>query len=234
MPQKLQINYVNLAFALVALAGVAQFVFCVRLCMEHYPGGYRWGSHFVSDLGRTQTVAGADNSAVSHTFSRTTAVLGISLLPFMVTFPGLFAHGKYLLRILGFLSSIGLIGIGQTPYDKYVELHHIWLGIWVVPMAAMVFLLPLVLKMEAAAPESLIFLSALLLLATALYGIAGFRTGYVIMQKIVILLSMVWLTVVAASATIAATNVQSDRQQLLADQAAWYSKRLERRRRTMP
>jgi hypothetical protein len=234
MPQTLQINYSNLIFGMIALAGVVQFALCVNWSMNHYPGGYHWGDHFISDLGRTKTVFGQDNSLISGMFAQTTLILGLTLMPFMVALPGLFTYGKVPLRILGVLSSIGLIGIGQTPYDLNVDLHHVSLGLWVAPMAAMVILLPIFLKIDAAAPDSLIVLSLILLSATVLYGIAGFRTGYVVMQKVVVVLSIVWLMVVAISATIAAKHTPTNRQRLLADQAEWYSKRLTRRSRTKP
>lgn len=234
MPQTLQINYFNLIFGVIALSGVVQFAVCVEWSMNHYPGGYHWGEHFISDLGRTRTIVGQDNSLISGMFAQTTLILGLTLMPFMVALPGLFSYGKIPLRVLGVLSSIGLIGIGQTPYDLYVDLHHISLGLWVVPMAAMVLLLPIFLKIDAAAPDSLIVLSVILLSATVLYGIVGFRTGYVVMQKVVVILSIVWLIVVAISATIAAKHTPTNRQQLLADQAKWYSNRLTRRRRAKP
>lgn len=232
MPQALQINYTNLIFALLALAGVLQFLICITWSMDHYPDGYRWGDHFISDLGRTKTASGQDNSGNSAIFAQTTFLLGLSLMPFMIVFPGLFTYGKLQLRALGILSSLGLIGIGQTPYDLHVDLHHLSLALWVAPLAAMVILLPILLKLDAAAPDALIFLSLLLLAATVLYGLAGFRTGYVIMQKVVVLLSIVWFGVVALSVAIAAKNIPTARQQLLANQADWYSKRLRRHSRT--
>ena len=234
MPQTLQVNYSNLISGVIALAGVVQFAVCVNWSMNHYPGGYHWGEHFISDLGRTKTVLGHDNSLISGVFAQTTLMLGLALMPFMVALPGLFTYGRIPLRILGVLSSIGLIGIGQTPYDLYVELHHASLGLWLVPMAAMVMLLPIFLKIDAAAPDSLIILSVVLLAAIVLYGLAGFRTGYVVIQKVVVVLSIVWLVVVAISATIAAKHTPTNRQRMLADQAEWYSKRLTRSSRTKP
>ncbi len=231
MPQTLQINYTNLVLALVAIAGIGQFLLSVNHSIENYPGGYRWGEHFISDLGRTKTVNGQDNSAISGLFAQATAILGLSLIPFMVALPELFTYGKLPLRVFGILSSFGLIAIGQTPYDLNVDLHHIALALWIVPMAAMVILLPIILKMDSAAPDILILLSLILLCATVLYAIAGFRTGYVVMQKIVVVLSIIWIIVVAISATIAAKHTLSDRQKLLANQADWYAKRLKRRSR---
>lgn len=231
MPQKLEINYLNLFFALLAFAGIVHFIFSLRFCIENYPGGYRWGSHFISDLGRTETQMGDDNSSSSLVFESATAVLGISILPFLLQFPSLFSNGRNLLRVLGTLSSFGLIGIGQTPYDQYVGLHHISLGLWIVPMGAMVILLPLILRSDGAAPDLLIYISISLLLATTLYGMVGFHSGYVVMQKVVIVLSIIWLIVVAGSAAIAARHVLSDRQQKLAAQADRYSKQLARNRK---
>lgn len=63
MPQTLQIRYSTLACALVAAAGITQFVACILWAVEHFPGGYRWEQHFVSDLGRTTTIMGLDNTS---------------------------------------------------------------------------------------------------------------------------------------------------------------------------
>lgn len=232
MPNTWQINYLNLLSAVVAVAGVFQFTCAVYWAMENYPEPYHWETNFISDLGRIKTVGGLDNSTISNMFRSSTAILGLSLAPFMLVMPDIFSKGRHLLRVLGLLSALGLFGIGQTPYDVHFELHHIALALWIVPMTLMVVVLPVLLKLDGAAPDALIALSVALIFATVLYGCAGFHAGYVLMQKLVVLMSLVWLLVVTITVSIAAKHCKSDRQRLLAKQADWYGKNLRRRSRT--
>ncbi len=229
MPITWQINYLNLLSAVVAIAGVFQFLGTVYWAIESYPEPYHWETNFISDLGRLKTANGFDNSPTSNIFRISTAILGLSLVPFMLAMPEIFSKGRHLLRLLGLLSALGLFGIGQTPYDVYFGLHHIALAFWIVPMALMVVAIPVLLKLDGAAPDALIALSIALVGATVLYGCAGFHTGYVLMQKLVVLMSLLWLLVVTITVSIAAKYCKSDRQRLLAKQADWYGKNLRRR-----
>jgi hypothetical protein len=67
-----RISRLHLAISLIACFGIAQFVCSVALAIKRYPGdaaaaggggGYAmWGS-FLSDLGKSKTASGVDNTA---------------------------------------------------------------------------------------------------------------------------------------------------------------------------
>ncbi len=230
MPSTRTLNLRNLTWAFVAAVGVGQFLVVLRYAASCYPETYQWDSQFISDLGRQATLEGRDNTVNSRLFAASSFTLGVSLLPFLLVFPSAFQRGRSLLRILAVVTVLGLIGIGQTPYDEYFVLHHVALLLWIVPMVVMAVALPILLFSEGGASRHLCTVSAVLFAASITYASVGSHSGYVIMQKIVVVISLVWFVSLATTVVMVTTWTLSDRQQLLAAQATWYERKLRQSR----
>ncbi len=230
MPPTRTLDFRNLVWALVAALGVGQFLVVLRYAASCYPETYQWDSHFISDLGRQVTLEGHDNTVNSRLFAASSFTLGVSLLPFLLVFPSAFQRGRLLLRILAVATVLGLIGIGQTPYDEYFVLHHVALLLWIVPMVVMAIALPILLFREGGSSRHLCTVSGVLFAASIAYASVGSHSGYVIMQKIVVVISLLWFVSLATTVVIVTTWTLSDRQQSLVAQAAWYERKLRQAR----
>jgi hypothetical protein len=229
-----QLNRINVVFGLIALLGILQF-FCMSCwAIRNYPGGYSVAGHFLSDLGRRTTLDGSENSVCSRVFSRSVVALGIALIPFFAVMPMTFDSGRSVLGGSGVLSASGLIGIGLTPYDDYFVLHHIALGIWVVPMLVMVITFLVLARSAGAASVILSIGSVLVVLAILGYALAGDHNGYVIMQKVLAVLAVTWLCLVFITVSVSTVRAVSSRRVIAEQQAEHYlqSIRKNHRRRT--
>lgn len=231
MPHTQSLDLRNLAWALVALLGLTQFLWTLYFAAANYPEPYIWHRHFISDLGRTKTAGGFDNQDNSNRFAASTLVLGAAMLPFLLTFPAAFESGRWFLRTLALMTVLGLIGIGQTPYDKHFIPHHVALVLWIVPMVILAIALPVLVAKEGGAPLPLFILSGALLAFTLLYASIGSHSGYVVMQKIVIVISLAWFTILTSTVVMVTRWQPSDLQRKLAKQAAWYQRKLQKPRR---
>lgn len=231
MPHTRTLDLRNLSLALVALLGVSQFLGTLYHIAASYPEPYIWHRHFISDLGRTKTASGSDNTPNSKLFAISSLAMGASMLPFLLVFPTAFERGRWLLRILAIMTILGLIGIGQTPYDKYFILHHVCLFLWVVPMVLLAIALPILVASEGDLPLPLFILSGVLLAFTLLYAGIGIRSGYVVVQKIVVCISLAWFAILASTVVMVTKWRPSSLQRKLAKQAEWYERKLQKRRR---
>lgn len=231
MPQTPSLDLRNLGWALVALLGIAQFLVVLYYAASHYPETYEWARHFISDLGRRETAGGLDNTLNSNLFAASTFTMGISLLPFLLVFPAAFQRGQWFLRILAVVTVLGLIGIGQTPYDVYFLAHHVTLAAWIIPMVIMALALPILLLFEQGFSRTLFAFSGILLAATLAYASIGSHSGYVIMQKIVVLITLGWFVMLVSTVVIVTKWTHSEHQKTLATQAAWYENKLRQSRK---
>lgn len=230
MPYTPSLDFRNLAWALVALLGLGQFLVVLYCAASFYPETYKWDQNFISDLGCTETAGGLDNTANSRLFAASTCALGFSLLPFLLVFPSAFQRGRLLLRILAVATVLGLIGIGQTPYDKFFIIHHVALVLWIVPMVVMAMALPVLLLNEGRFSRPLFLFAGILLVATLVYACVGSHSGYVILQKIVVAISLGWFVMLASTVLIVTKWTLSERERVLAAQADWYERKLRRSR----
>ena len=230
MPELRTFERRNFVWAIIALLGIAQFIVVIFYVGYNYPEAYKWHRHFISDLGRTVTVKGLDNSVNSQLFANSSLALGVSILPFLLVYPALFESGRLLLRILAVMTAVGLIGIGQTPYDVYFIPHHVALVLWVIPMTILAIALPILVFREGYPSLLLIIFSATLFVAAIAYAAIGSHSGYVIMQKIVVLVSLGWFAILASSVVVVIKWVPSNRQRKIAAQAAWYDRKLRKSR----
>ena len=206
----------RLFVSIAALLGLAQFLVAVAYAIAYYPGGYSFFGDFLSDLGRNAT--GKASPGVSRLFNRSIVLLGLSLLPFFALVPSTLDSGgrtSWVFGVGGAISATGLIGIGLTPYDVYTVAHNVALVAWLAPMFVLAILyLALAFGSENASP-GLIACTAALILAVLVYGGVGFHLGYVAMQKMTVLLSIVWFAVLANRVILTSvTQISSRRQQI--------------------
>ena len=232
-----RINRTYLVLSLVASLGIVQFLFAVAIAIKYYPGGnsaspygsgYSLLNNFLSDLGRTKTWSGADNSISALVFNLSVILLGASLLPFFAVLPSTVRKGGAIVWISGMLSAIGLIGIGLTPYDRYFVAHHVALGLWIGPMLILSLAYLGASLWEGDASLGLFGWTIALAGAVLAYGLAGTHSGYVAMQKVTAALSIVWFVLIGLR--VGTTTIQhiSSRRELVERQARQYIARLER------
>lgn len=234
MPLQTKVDCRTMIWAYVAASGIGQFVACLIYMASCYPDGYSWHKHFISDLGRTVTLNGIDNSTNSQLFAVSTLVLGAALLPFLILLPTAFNRGTTLLRALGVMTTLGLVGIGQTPYDAHFFSHHAFLFLWIVPMLLMSLALSIVMVLDGCDNASPILMSGVLTAGSIAYACMNSHGGYVVMQKLVVLLSLIWFYVIARSAVVVTKWVPSKRQQLINAQAEKYAAYYHRIQKAIP
>jgi hypothetical protein len=152
-----------------------------------------WGN-FLSDLGKSKTWSGVDNGPSATLFNTSVICLGVALLPFFAILPTTVARGKTIIRISGTVSAVGLIGIGLTPYDLYFVAHHVALGLWIGPMFILVIAYLIAAAWNDDASFGLIAWTLILAAAIGAYALAGAQGGYVAMQKVTAVVSVVWFS----------------------------------------
>ncbi len=214
--------------SLVAMVGVLQFLVAVGFAIAYYPGGYSFFGDFLSDLGGSST--GKANPGVARLFNGSIVVLGISLVPFFALVPSTVdsaGRSSWVFGAGGAVSSMGLVGIGLTPYDVYTMAHNTALAMWLGPMFVLAVLyLELALDSRNAS-AGLIACTAGLILAVVFYGLIGFHLGHVAMQKVTVVLSIVWFVVLAFRVMLTNITQISTRRQQIERLANLYVKRLE-------
>ncbi len=187
------INRLNMLSGVLALLGLVQFFYCVVAAMHRFPGGYVLHEHFLSDLGVTQTADGQDNSASAALFNRSIIGLGVSLLPFFCLMPSVLSRNAALVRASGVLSALGLIGIGATPYDRFLVEHFSALAVWLASLLVMAVSFTLSADLDRFGSTLLAGCTTGLAAAAGAYVFAGERTGYVIFQKTLVVVAVPWL-----------------------------------------
>lgn len=235
-----------LATIAIALIGIAQFLFCVSQAMEHYPGGnilsatdggYDWQRNWLSDLGRTQSWSKQPNRTSALYFNRSIIVLGATLFVFFLSL-GRSAEDWDLstlaLQIGGGISCAGLVILGFTPFDTHHIEHLAGLSLWILPIPALAILFANQCFKTAGLMGWIggiiaFSIALILVLAIVAYGMAGHATGYVVMQKIVVGISIVWFGMVCLRVLFAAIETMGwTRRQVIAKQADWYESRLRK------
>ncbi len=231
MPQVRVFSVAHFVCALVAFVGIIQFLVTAFYLATHYPEPYQWHLHFISDLGRTVTQKEFDNTKNSRLFGISCLVLGGALLPFLWGYSNLFRRSRWFLRFLAILIIGALIGIGQTPYDQYYVLHHVFLVLWIAPMAILAITLTILIWIEGGSSLILLSMSGLLVATSIIYLSIGSHSGYVILQKIVVLVSVGWMVAVSSMIMFVWHWVPSDRQRAIAVEADWYDRQLQKRQK---
>lgn len=186
----------TLGAILLAMLGLAQFAQGILAAVDVFPGSYRWQTQFLSELGMTRTWFGRDNLDGSALFTRSMVCLGVSLIPFFLNMFRTetdYPQSTLTTAWCGCISACGLIGLGLTPIDKLIVTHHIFLAIWLLPL-----LVAACLRLHTAQDSLLSLLLTLVLAITIVWlGLSMGIDAAPKIQKIVILLSAIWLLDVA-------------------------------------
>jgi hypothetical membrane protein len=222
----LKLNRTPLVLSLAAWFGMLQFLVCLLLSVQLYGAGdavkaYRLGSNFLSDLGRTAVLSGAPNPSCLL-FNLSVIVLGVTLLAFFVFVPSGSDAGQAVVRVSGMLSSLGLIGIGATPYDRWYVAHCCALALWLGPLLVVVIAYLITSALRETQSAATRWYARGVVLAVLGYCLAGNHGGYVVMQKITAGMATLWFLAIASPfSPVYRTTFRYDSQaRLLAEQQA--------------
>lgn len=219
---KWQVDRANLLLGLVAWCGIAQFAICVYLAIESYPGGYALESNFLSDLGCARTSLGDANTVSATLFNRSIMALGCAMLPFLVVMPSSLVQAQGVMRLCGGLSSLGLIGIGATPYDQYWVEHHLALLQWLGPLVATVIAYFVAARENGTNSWVLCAGTGLFAAAVCGYAFVDSHAGHVVFQKLVAVVGICWFCVVFVSVSLAVAQPVIGRRVVAERQAERY------------
>lgn len=225
-----RVNKAARVFGLFAMFGIGQFAFSLVLAVDRYgdEDGYSATENFLSDLGRTRTIDGLNNVTASAIFNRSVVILGLSLVPFSCALTTVLDKHRVAVPAFGVVSSLGLMGLGLTPYDRYFVGHNVSLGLWLGPMMVMVLAFLRSLRSEGAGSRKLAGVTVLLVLATIGYALVNHHSGHVVFQKIVAVLAVIWFLLVFASVSVSTFQSVFPRQLLAERQAMRYMEAIRR------
>jgi hypothetical membrane protein len=186
--------------------------------------------NFLSDLGCSRTSSGRDNAVSAAVFNNSVIVLGVTLLPFFAILPATLPGLRKLVWLSGSLAAIGLIGIGLTPYDRYFAAHNVCLGLWLGPMLILLVGYLIASFGGGRAGWALGACTLALVYAILAYASAGSHGAQVVMQKVTVVVSFVWLAMIGANVAVATVQVvtTSRRRQIVEWEAEEYMKALQR------
>ena len=226
-----QLNKTNLVCGFVALLGIAQFGYGLVRAVRCYPGGYLLSEHFLSDLGRTVTSNGQINTVSASIFNQSVIVLGCSLIPFFLAMPEVLETGRWLVRLSGVLSALGLVGIGLTPYNSHLAAHLVALCLWLVPMLVSIVVFSVSAELGGRL-RTLVFVGmAGVVFAFCGYAFVESHYGHVVFQKILVVLAVLWFCLVFACVSVSTIQSMSSRKLVAERQARAYLKVIQRRPR---
>jgi hypothetical membrane protein len=236
-----QTSRTHLIVSLVAFLGIVQFLVAVAIAIQHYPAdfgrGYSIFDNYLSDLGRSRTFWGQDNSVSAALFNRSAVILGASLLPFFVILPTTIGALRKAVWVSGILSALGLIGIGLTPYDLHFTAHMTALGLWIGPMVVLVVchLIASGLDDEISLARKACALALVLALVT--YALLGTQREGIIVQKLTVGVAMLWFLMIGVRVGGTVVRIVSTRNPAIEQQARRYMETLRyghRRRNAKP
>jgi hypothetical membrane protein len=178
---------------LLVIAGLGQFVFGISAAVSHYPSRFSFQRDFLSELGQTRLSNYSSNGTSCAIFNGTVVLLGMSLIPMFLTVKDHSGDADHLSRGLGVASSVALVGIGITPFDRVEELHLFALGCWLLSLAGMA-VMRILRACEAGATAAWSgFISFGLILAIGCYVMTMTnRSAAPLGQKIAIVAAMFW------------------------------------------
>ena len=235
---------------IIATLSTVQFAICTTLSMAAYPGGdyrdqradapsmgYDWNHNWLSDLGRNKTWTGKSNAVSARYFNWSIIGLGLGLLVFF----GIFHRAvdeemiaAWFMQACGTLASMGLIALGFTPVDLAYHFHLMALAAWVIPMPVMAIVFAYQCFRSAgfigtAAGAIAAAMAFVLTIAILCYAAAGSPSGYVVMQKIVVAISIIWFLLLALRVAFATIEIVTASQlEKINLQAECYSVRLQK------
>lgn len=246
------VNRSHFAISLVAWAGLLQFALCFYWAMSVYGGGsqiasrmrgYSLSHNFLSDLGRTVAWSGSPNPSCLI-FNISIVLLGASLLTFFVRVPDESSASPVSVRFFGVMSAIGVIGIGLTPYDRFLVAHNVALVMWLGPMVLLLVSFVVTSSIEDRAVSFARPVALTVILSVFGYAVASshqrtvhqrtVHQGTVVMQKVTAGFAIVWFLAIASPVgpvyRVSYLYV-SERRRKAERQALKYMTQLERRHR---
>jgi hypothetical protein len=177
------------------------------------------------------------NTTSARYFNGSIVGLGVGLLVFFGIFHRSVDEDKlsaWFMQACGALASIGLIALGFTPVDLAFHSHLIALACWVVPMPIMAFVFAYQCFRSAGFLGTLAgtiaaAMAIVLTVAILCYAAASSPSGYVVMQKIVVAISLVWFLLLALRVSLATIEIVSfSRLEKINQQAEIYGARLQK------
>ncbi len=144
----------------ITMFGIVQFLILSIIAMIIFPGGTRLDSSVVgysfsynkfSDLGMWETYSGGSNLISFLLFNIGLIIVGLSLIPYVVFSAKYFIsqdkpkHWVYIGEIAGIIASVAFVGVGLTPRDLLIDLHHVaeysaFLSIFIMSLIYMLFI----------------------------------------------------------------------------------------------
>jgi hypothetical protein len=97
-----------------------------------YPGGYDFVTNYYSDLGRTVTLNGDNNSTSLIFFIVGTTMTGLLFIPFWLNYYKIFYHSTHaksvgkIGSVFGMFAIPPLFGIALVPINRLLDLHAIF------------------------------------------------------------------------------------------------------------
>lgn len=184
--------------------GILQFLEGIHSAISAFPEPFSIFNRFLSELGRDSKTT----VECRRLFERSTVLLGLSMLPFFYGIArahvGELPGQTMAFCSCGIASAVGLMGIGVTPYNRFLTFHVFSILMWLIPMLYMVLRpLPGMQQKHAVAEVTVrrfVVLGAVvylpgMLLAPVLRHASGVYFVWIVMlaQKAVVLAAILWL-----------------------------------------
>ncbi len=177
----------------LVIAGLTQFVIGISAAVHYFPRTFSFERQFLSELGQTRLPGQVTNTTSCMFFTGTMILLGMSLVPMFLTVKDHSGDADVWSRGLGVGSTLAVIGIGITPFDRMEFLHLTALGCWLLSLAGMAFMRIFRLLQTDSAGSLSGCISVGLILAITFY-VTSFRDRSTspITQKVAILAAIFW------------------------------------------
>ena len=199
-------------FGIIAVIGLVQFLLFSTIAMFFYSGGTSWNKlaegytfwhNVMSDLGRTVSYSGLSNTISSKIFNSSLMIFGISIIIIYLNMSKSFLLSKNfvsIIKIIGIISGLGMIGVSLTPDDILSDEHMLAVWIWILSLTTVLILL-IVSKVIHQIYDSILYLSAILLFAVLIHigqGLLDMWSPTVATtQKVVVYLNVLWYLLIS-------------------------------------
>ena len=199
-------------FGIIGVIGLVQFLLFSTVAMFFYSGGTSWNKlaegytfwhNVMSDLGRTVSYSGLSNTISSKIFNSSLMIFGISIIIIYLNMSRSFLLSKNfvsLIKIIGIISGLGMIGVALTPDDILSDEHMLAVWIWILSLTTVLILL-IVSKVIHQIYDSILYVSAILLFAVLIHigqGLLDMWSPTVATtQKVVVYLNVLWYLLIS-------------------------------------
>ncbi len=242
--RRIRVDYILLGAIVTVLFGLVQFAIALPIAMNDYPGGtvrdvdtegYSWNGNWISDVGRRTAWNGEPNTFGSWIFTISIIALGSSLIVFFVASHRSSAEldfGTFVITSCGAIASLGLIGIGLTPYDVFFTAHHVMLFTWIVPMFAVAAAFSYKATQTSFATGLVAITASLLMLAGVIfYALSSATDDMARGQKAFVIVSFIWFAMILVRVGMTVYEVAEHQlflRQLVNEQAGDYMQTIQK------